>query len=759
MKKKDALIFTIIFLFINCSLFAQLSLVTILDKETGEPVALATINIRNIESKSEKNGIASADGKLYIEVAGRSIISAFCMGYVPVNDTIFQDESKTLYLNKDVFNLEQVVVTGTRSEKTLKNVPVITQIVTSQQIEKKGFDDIKSLLSQEVPGLSFQEVGFGTTIQMQGLDAKHILILIDGERLSGETGNNIDYSRINLSNIERIEIVKGASSAIYGSQAMGGVINIITKNASAKFDIQLGGRYAQVNQINFQDKDTESNQYKFRKSVDLPNTNGNLTIGYNGGRLKSFTALQIKTTDAYQLYDTDSLIKYFPDLDTTFIENRVKTPFNISGMQDINLSQRINFKFSDKFDAAAKATFYQMNKYDLVGNNKYEQNADFTAGIYLNYNFGNQSMLSASFYTDRYNRYDKYELIEGKDLIYENNLVHPKIIFSTSRFRNQQITAGYEFLAESLITDMFDTNGLAKKKAWTSVLFAQDDWRVTDNLNFVAGVRADYHEQFKLKITPKLSALYRVSPFTFRFNYAKGYRSPTLKELYMNWDHLGMFWIYGNAALKPETNNYFSLSSEYFSPSFYFTISGYGNWFRNKIEGIWSENQTEYRYVNLSDAFLSGLDATAKLIIFKNFLLSGAFNYLYAAPTEGIQLSTASPLSGNIRFEYNIKRKDYNATLSLASSVYGAKSYDVEEEVTVKNITQKAFYKVNTDAYSIWNFTISQQFYNSVRITLGIDNLLNYKAGIINFNTSVTPGRRWFATINIDITTLMNNIK
>ena len=164
-----------------------------------------------------------------------------------------QEQDTVSYMNDDPFNLEQIVVTATRTEKKIKNTPVITQIITSKQIEERGTGNIQDLLTQEVPGLNFQEVGYGTSIDIQGLGSKHILFLIDGERIAGENGGNIDYSRINLYNIDHIEIVKGASSALYGSQAMGGVINIITRKAKKKFEASAGIRYAGRNQQNYKD--------------------------------------------------------------------------------------------------------------------------------------------------------------------------------------------------------------------------------------------------------------------------------------------------------------------------------------------------------------------------------------------------------------------------------------------------------------------------------------------------------------------------
>lgn len=654
-----------------------------------------------------------------------------------------------------ILDLDQVVVTATRSNKTLKNTPVITQIVTGKQIEERGVPDAKSLLMQEVAGLNFQEVGFGTSISLQGLDSKHILFLVDGERLAGETGGNIDYSRLNLNNIERIEIVKGASSAIYGSQAMGGVINIITKEAKKKVELNIGGRYAGMNQRNYEDTPKDHEQYKFRTNVDKPNLNGNASLGLNFGKFKSYTDILYQSFDGYQLYDTDSVFKYFPEYDTT-TSSLNKDATSISGYEDLNISQRLSYEFNKKLKLSLKGSYYSLNKYDFTPNNRYEKSIDFSYGANINYKLDTFSELLVSYYADNYKRYQEYELLDEKDLDYQNDLIQPKIIFSTSRFKKQVITAGIEYLSESLLGDQFESGELETKSQWNSTLFLQDDWAVTDRINVVGGIRVDYHEQYRFNASPKVSFMYKLHPVTMRLNYAKGYRSPTLKELYMDWDHLGMFWIYGNSDLKPETNNYISLSGEYVSPWVYAAVTGYGNWFKNKIEGIWQNNQLEYHYTNMGNTMLAGVEATAKVKIIKDLHLNGTFNYLYTQETEGVRLSSSSPVSGNLRLEYAFRRKNYNANINLITSFMGAKDYDVLGSLTVNGEDKEAYYKAHVDAYSIWGITFTQQFYKSVRLTLGVDNIFDYKAKIINFNTSTSIGRRFYVRLNMNIDELVN---
>jgi outer membrane receptor for ferrienterochelin and colicins len=140
-------------------------------------------------------------------------------------------------------NLNEVVVTGTRSEKMLKNVPVITQVIYGRQMLSLGITTVTGALQNMVPGLDVSQFGTRTSITMQGMNSKYVLFLIDGERIAGEVNGDIDYSMLNMENIERIEIIKGAASSLYGSNAIGGVINIITKRITESFEGKLYSRY------------------------------------------------------------------------------------------------------------------------------------------------------------------------------------------------------------------------------------------------------------------------------------------------------------------------------------------------------------------------------------------------------------------------------------------------------------------------------------------------------------------------------------
>lgn len=661
----------------------------------------------------------------------------------------------------NVFDLDETVVTATRTEKKLKNVPILTQVITSKQIEARSITDVRGLLEQEVPGLNFQEVGFGASIDIQGLGAKHILFLIDGERIAGENGGNIDYSRINVYDIERIEIVKGAASALYGSQAMGGVINIITKQAKEKYELSADFKYMGRNQKNFDKVDKDDFNYNYKKNLDKENINASVNLGLNFEKIKSHTSLLYKSFDGYQLFDKTAQDKYFPEYDTLVKTEINKVPTSISGYEDFQISQRISSNITDKFKLTAKGSYYILNKYDFQPDNIFEQSEDFNYGLGLEYHFSENSILSANYYADHYSRFDKYEKKEGRNLDYRNVIMQPRLMWSYSKLKNQIIIVGAEAVIESLYGDKFEYGVWKEKKQWSSTLYAQHEWSILKNLSTTIGLRADYRQDFGFSVTPKASLMYKPGPVTLRLNYANGYRSPSLKELYMDWDHLGMFWIYGNPDLKPETNHYLSFSTEYSNSFMNLSANVYANWFKDKIEGVWSKNQTEYRYTNIGKSSIYGLEVLGKFRVCDYLNVYGAYNFIHVPKnSEGVQLTSSSPHSGNLRLESVIHWLNNKTQINIIGRFTGSKKFDVLGELSIDDKNVESYYNVQYPMYMLWDITVAQSFWkNSIILSAGVLNLFNYKADLITFNTSTSMGINFSISCKIMIDKMISNFK
>ena len=159
-----------------------------------------------------------------------------------------QNDKQLHDFERDTIALSQVVVTGTRTPKTLADAPVATRVITSKDIERTDATDIQDLLTQELPGVEFSyAMNQQTHLNFSGFGGQSILFLVDGERLAGETMDDVDFSRLLMAGVERIEIVKGAASALYGSNALGGVVNIITKESVRPWALHLDTRWGRHN--------------------------------------------------------------------------------------------------------------------------------------------------------------------------------------------------------------------------------------------------------------------------------------------------------------------------------------------------------------------------------------------------------------------------------------------------------------------------------------------------------------------------------
>jgi outer membrane receptor for ferrienterochelin and colicins len=733
---------------------AQRAVIKVMDKDTKELLPYVNVCFESLDSKQKQYAITSTNGEVVNPCDDSCIIAISFVGYKTKFDTLIANQNKTYYLENDVFNLDQVVVTATRSEKALKDAPVITQVITANNISNRGITNVQDVLAQDIPGLEFQRGGFGSDIKMQGLEAKNILILIDGERMAGESGGNIDYSRLNTDNVERIEIVKGAASALYGSQAMGGVINIITKKSTKKWEVSAGARWAQMNEVNYPDLKNDDDKYESKKNLDLQNLNINTAIGFKLKWISGRTDFSAKSFDGYQLYDKNGITKDYINLDTVIYNAMNPFPTGINAYKDYSIKQRFDIPISKKMNLQLKGSYYNHDEYDFVPDNVFQNFEDYSYGGKLNYAISRKYNLIASYHYDNYRKFDYYEKLGEKEVNYRNIFINPKLIGSAKIGKYQEFTSGVEYLSESLMTRLFAGNANTEKKNNTSIFFIQDDANFNKHWNLIVGARVDYHSTFGVHFSPKLSGMFKKKSWAFRANYAKGFRSPSLKELYMDWP-IAWFTIKGDKNLKPETNNYFSGSVEYTKGFINTSVTAYYNKLENKIDGIWQNGQTVYQYVNVNKAELSGIEIMTQMRIYKHFLLSGAYSYLRDKRPQGELVSSASPHSGNVKLAYSFYRKKYHLDINLSTNIIGAKDYQVSEQINYRGKIVEGIYPVHFDAYSIWRIAISQHFLNGVNLTIGIDNIFDFTADVVSFNTSTSPGRRAFVSMNIQLNKLV----
>ena len=247
-----------------------------------------------------------------------------------------------------------------------------------------------------------------------------------------------------------------------------------------------------------------------------------------------------------------------------------------------------------------------------------------------------------------------------------------------------------------------------------------------------------------------------------------GYRAPSIKELFFNWDHLGMFQIVGNEELKPEKNHYLSVEAEYSNRKFFINVNAYANFFRNKIEGVWKvyDMQYNFEYTNLNNQRLLGVETILKWHINDQFTLTGTYSYVNVSKLKGIQVNTSSPHAATASLDYLLNKKNYQLKTILSTSLMGEKNFDVQDRVWVQELNKNhdAYFRCTLPTYVLCNLSFVQTLYNKVKITIGVDNLLNYVPktlglGVTLFNVPATCGARGYLQVEMLIDDIVKSIK
>ena len=400
----------------------------IAEKATEQPIIGAVITYADNEKlKSPQRVVTNMDGEATISVpqGGKCYYQVVSVGYNPLKGTIGSVSSLKLFMTEDVMKVNEVVVTGSRTARPIKLSPVSTQVIGGKELVDAGYADLTKALQQETPGMNIQKVGFGNEISMQGLDARHVLFLQDGERLTGDMAGNLDYERFNLHAIDRIEIVKGASSTLYGSRALGAVINLITKKTTKPIDIQAGVRWGQMNETNYKNPSQKDFLYMFEKNADRPNLQSWVSAGFNAGKVTSQTDVWYSSSDAFYMYQAENDKKVYTqeanpwlDHDVTITSVASRPPMGIEGTEHISVSQKVFYDPFKNLEILAYGSAFYMNTYDLIQDMTFSQARDWTAGTKIKYSFKDWFKITASLHGDFYDRFKRHERIDERTKVY-----------------------------------------------------------------------------------------------------------------------------------------------------------------------------------------------------------------------------------------------------------------------------------------------------------------------------------------------------
>ena len=458
------------------------------------------------------------------------------------------------------YNLNPVVVTGSGHHQRLKSTATPVRVLSSQEIHEQGITTFDGALTRMMPQASMAPSSMGSFLRLNGLGNKYILILINGQKLSGDISNNVDLNRINMSRVKRIEVLDGAASSLYGSDAIAGVINIITDQPTQDF-------------ISVTSDTRVSGHGVLMESVGLD-------IYKNG--FGSYTSFSYDKADSYRNND----LEYKKGSDT---ETQVSIAPLFTGYRSSIIGQKFTYAPSQHLalnaglDYSYKITDRPGTRKDVTGGTDYEMRyKGFRWNIGGIYKFTSRNSLQADFVVDRF-RYGKEYDVET-DIYKNGDYVQSK----KQRMMEGQLKAILGLTTNS--TTIFGANwrkdyltassGNIDQHVYSLAAYAQHEMKFLKDFTATLGLRLTHHETFNRHLTPKATLMYAPGNFRFRATYSAGFRAPGLDELYYHYFSVnrGKAQIsFGNKDLKPEKSNYFSLNAEYRTQTIAVSVTGYLN--------------------------------------------------------------------------------------------------------------------------------------------------------------------------------------
>ena len=662
-------------------------------------------------------------------------------------------------------NGDSVVVTATRTERKLSNLTVPVTIINAKTIQQNGALRLTDILKEQT-GLNLTS-GFGAGVQLQGLNPDYTIILINGEPLVGRTAGVLDLNRIALGNIKKIEIVKGPSSSLYGSEAMAGVINIIT-DAAFGAPLSMGIRYGTYNTLDA-NLDTKLSTQK---------------IQYQG---------------FYNLYQTDGY-SIRPNSNS-----RVTTPIDryaTTQQLKLNLSNKTNLVFNTRFtkeqiqnEIAVSnngVTIYSIGKEDI-------KDANLSAS--LNHRFSNQLKTSLRAYATTYDAVQNLLTING--LPYRDVLNH-----NFKRFENQtdwdlhknlQAVFGVGAVWEGVKSSRYDSESVRKQND-IQYAFTQWEWKPIEKFTFIGGLRFDRNSQFASAMSPKVSMLYKLNTkHQFKLSIGQGFKAPDFRQLFLDFTNAaaGSYSVFGSAQAQQviarldalgQIGNLFpsyyqlkALKPEY-SNGVHFTWDWKVNdrtnlstqFFRNDIKNLIESQQVGtyisgaqiYSYLNIGRAFTTGFEVEGQHQLNEKWTLSGGYQYLvtgdkdqiaeikagtvYTKNSQGysrlMQLNeyVGLPNTSKHKFQFKVNYNSPKGYYLNARAIYRSKW-------AVNNNNGNEVFDngdVFASGYMVFNTAAGKAFKNGLSVQAGIDNISNY---IDAANLPNLPGRTMFLSLKYQI--------
>lgn len=593
----------------------------------------------------------------------------------------------TITLSIVQFATSVTVTTANRREELLMRVADPTTLIERNDIVDTGARTAKDLLvEQSGAGVQVQAGGGQGHVSINGIPNSGVLVLIDGRRFLGKDANgNLNLEDLQLAGVERVEIVKGAASALYGSDALGGVINVITSKAT---------RPGVTNTATF-----SGGTYRDLRIAD--------SIGYRRDTLGITASGSYRTFDGFDLDRNNPQTIGQPE--STFYTAAATADYQVRGRVNLRFfgdySRRDidNYFFSGATQTASTVYNSQRRLVRRTLSPEVEVLASPSTTIGVTATFGRYDRDETQIFSDR-----QTVVVPWKEWNREVKLTGRQLWSLLGRQHTLQ--GGFEYRDETLdrASLKVGTGGSGRASREISVGWVQQEFEIARPLKVVGGFRYDSYSDFGRKLSPKLSAVYAVTPsHSLRASYGQGFRAPFFGELY-----LSTFSFVGNPNLRPER-------SETLSAGYTYAASGTqvaADYFRSNIEdGITFDlRRMPFTYINQRQYTSQGANFSASVTLPHGFVPSVSYAYVHREDDAGVRVGGLPEHTAFLKLLWA------NPRLGLRVNVRG-------------QLLSAAAFDDGTSqpAYRVWYARVSKSLVARgaarLQVFFQIDNLLNRK--------------------------------
>ena len=683
--------------------------------------------------------------------------------------SVKENSSHTLevFLQEKIYRDNPVVVTASRTKQELEDVSVPITVIDSEEITRSGNLRLGEVLDEQV-GLNLVS-NHGTGIQVQGFDPEYTLILIDNQPIIGRTAGTLDLDRLAVGNIQQIEMVKGPSSALWGSEALAGVINIITDKGSAPFSWDINGRYGTHTTFD-----------------------GSSNLTFKKDRFKGRFFTNINGSDGYDL-DSETLSQTVAQYQN----------YTFSGGVDYRISKNLTFKLNGRYyredlNYSSESTINQVD--EIINGDQFLE--DYSITPELSVNIGKRQLFEITSFINSYNNTTDEVVESSGDVFFQSNFdqnLHRTEIKSSTFWNDDHTTifgAGYN--NEALVADIY-----SDVPDFSSYFgFGQHKWQTKENLSFTLGFRFDTHSEYNSQFSPKFSGLFKPNDVVhIRASFGGGFKAPTFNQLFLNFTNSTVgYSVFGTSTviegmenlqdrdqiaevfieasdvtnIEAESSISFNLGFDiYPTKNMSFKINAFRNDVEDMIETLpiaqLVNNQSVFSYFNLDQVYTQGFDSELRFTPTNVEGLSYSFGYqlldariryedVFDVVEDGVLISKSetrygllpgrSRHTGNIKVFYSLERLGLDATLraihrsKFGFDFNGNKRVDEGEYVNEANSFREAIEK------TIINASISKTFSNRYTLQLGVNNLTNFTDPMYQPHY---PGRTFYTQLNIKL--------